>query len=185
MRRSAPCAPAPRRQRHPPLRPSLRLLRAPSPRKGRDERASRALALRSALRALPLLRLPPRGSSCSAPCFAAVLALLYTPLWSPHAVPPVVAFRRSAPRRGALTPPPYGGLRSAEGVTRPPTNERARSVRTAGLPPPHPAYQGGERQCPRGAILFRLRNLQAQPLDRRNRNTCPRRIIRYVSKCRG
>lgn len=203
VRRSAPCAPAPRRQRHPPLRPSLRLLRAPSSRKGRDERASRALALRSALRALPLLRLPARGSSCSAPCFAAVLALLHTPLRSTHAVPPVVAFfaapllvggalgsapfRGSPPRLGRYTPPRRmkGRAECALRVYHPPAPPiKAGSASVRGIEAQSQETTKSKPFFGRNAKEFLAKTPLKRVLSYHSQNNCRRRIVQFFSKCR-
>ena len=70
----------------------------------------------------------------------------------PTRCPPSLLFAAPLLVGGLSAPPPCGGLRLGLGVTRPPTNKRARRVRSAGLPPPRPAYQGGVRQRPRGVI---------------------------------
>ena len=162
VRRSAPCAPAPRRQRHPPLRPSLRLLRAPSPRKGQDKRATRALAFRSAFRALPLLRFPARGRH------APRLALRRC---SRSSAPAPVA-PRGAPRRCFFAAPllaggsplrPLAGVSApAKGVTRPRRMKgRAVCARRVYHPPAPPIKAGSARVHKFNGSRLRNRKIRA------------------------
>ena len=105
---------------HPPLRPSLHLLRTPSARKGQDKRASRALALRSVLRAFPLLRLAVRGR------LAPRLALRRCSFGStparlrPTRFPPPRAFLPLPLHGGGLSRSPLSGSPARVGALRAP-----------------------------------------------------------------
>ena len=173
LRGFAPCAPAHAAWCGAPPAPPVRSLFAPRCSLRRlsaraTQGAGAPLAFRSvalSLRSARSLRLVGLGRRRAGLAIAALLRLLCTSPYSPHAVPPSPRlFAASAPRRGALTVAPFRGSPARVGALRAPRRfkgscrlraalmrkaKQVNNARACGqpLPPPSPVL-ARERQCP-------------------------------------